>query len=200
MEATSPASGVSVIVPYNGGNGGVYSELIIPSIGVTNLTAVLPSGTLNNGSGTLIFNIVGTPSAAGSATFNINLGGENCGFNIPVQANTTFADVLPIIINGQTRQMMTRNLGADPTMDPDVPNQAIMGSYYQWGRKMQLLRHTRVKQLFRDGTPLILLIRHGTVVRRLFLLRLPMTHVQLGSGYLQEMNGMHLSPRVLLVI
>ncbi|MBP1164572.1 MULTISPECIES: FISUMP domain-containing protein [unclassified Chryseobacterium] len=135
LEATSPASGVSVTVPYNGGNGGVYSEQIVPSVGVTGINAVLASGTLNNGSGNLIFNIVGTPAAAGTATFNINLGGESCGFNIMVQPNTNFADVVPVIINGETRQMMTRNLGADPTMDPDIPTQAIMGSYYQWGKK-----------------------------------------------------------------
>lgn len=135
LEATSPASGVSVTVPYNGGNGGIYSEVIVPSIGVTGLNAVLPSGTLNNGSGTLTFNITGTPSAPGTATFNIDLGGENCGFNLTVQPSSGFTDVVDVIINGQTRQMMTRNLGADPTMDPNVPVQAIMGSYYQFGKK-----------------------------------------------------------------
>ncbi|MEF9478728.1 hypothetical protein OWR28_14375 [Chryseobacterium sp. 1B4] len=60
MEATSPASGVSVAIPYNGGNGGVYSGLSIPSVGILNLNAELASGTLNNGNGTLIFNITGT--------------------------------------------------------------------------------------------------------------------------------------------
>jgi uncharacterized protein (TIGR02145 family) len=135
LEATSPASGVSVTVPYNGGNGGVYSGVIVPSIGATGVDAVLSSGTLNNGSGTLTFIITGTPSAAGTATFNIDLGGENCGFNLTVQPSSTFTDVVDVIINGSTRQMMTRNLGADPTLDPNVPSQAIMGSYYQWGRK-----------------------------------------------------------------
>lgn len=135
LEATNPSSDVSATFPYNGGNGGVYSELIVPSEGVKGLNAILPSGMLNNGNGSLTFNIVGTPVAAGTATFNINLGGAICSFSVAVQPDTNFADVLPVIINGKTRHMMTRNLGADSTMDPNVPNQAIMGSYYQWGRK-----------------------------------------------------------------
>ncbi|MEF9478791.1 hypothetical protein OWR28_14705 [Chryseobacterium sp. 1B4] len=134
LEATSPASGVSVTIPYNGGNSGVYSALNVPSIGVTGLNAVLPSGTLNNGSGSLVFNIVGTPSAAGTATFNVDLGGETCGFSLTVLPSSAFPDALDVIVNGQTRQMLTRNIGADPTQDPNVPTQAIMGNYYQWGR------------------------------------------------------------------
>ncbi|MEF9478756.1 hypothetical protein OWR28_14520 [Chryseobacterium sp. 1B4] len=135
LEAGTHASGVSVMVPYNGGNGGVYSGLNIPSIDVTNLNAVLVSGTLNNGSGILVFNIIGTPSSAGSATFNIDLGGESCSFSIPVQPSSNFIDVVDVTVNGQVRQMMTRNLGADPTQDPSIPLQAILGNYYQWGRK-----------------------------------------------------------------
>ncbi|MGV2451626.1 UNVERIFIED_CONTAM: FISUMP domain-containing protein [Ralstonia mannitolilytica] len=136
LEATSPASGVSVKVPYNGGNGGFYSGLSVNSTGtVSGLTAVLPSGTLITGSGELIFSITGTPSVAGTATFNIDLGGESCGFSLPVLANTSFPDAVDVIIDGVTRQMMTRNLGADPTQDPDVPNQAINGVYFQWGKK-----------------------------------------------------------------
>jgi uncharacterized protein (TIGR02145 family) len=136
LEATSPAAGVSVTIPYNGGNGGIYSELIVPSIGVAGLNAVLPSGTLNNGSGTLTFNIIRIPAVAGTATFNIDLGGENCGFNLTVQPSSSFPDAVDVTVNGQTRQMMTRNLGADPTLDPNVMVQGIFGNYYQWGKKI----------------------------------------------------------------
>ncbi|MBP1164667.1 MULTISPECIES: FISUMP domain-containing protein [Chryseobacterium] len=133
--ANAPAAGVSTSIPYTGGNGGIYSSQTVNSIGVTGLTAVLASGTLNNGNGTLIFNITGTPSAAGTAIFDIDFGGQTCGFSRTIQPAGSFPDVVPVIVNGETRQIMTHNLGADMSLDPNTPVQAIMGNYYQWGRK-----------------------------------------------------------------
>ncbi len=135
LESGQSAAGVSTTIPYSGGNGGIYSAQIVNSIGVTGLTAVLTSGTLNNGSGTLIYTITGTPSAAGNAIFDIDFAGQTCGFSRTVQPSSNFPDVVPVIINGQTRQMLTHNLGGDTTQDPNVPTQAIMGNYYQWGKK-----------------------------------------------------------------
>jgi uncharacterized protein (TIGR02145 family) len=135
MEATRPASGVSVMVPYNGGNGGAYQASSIPSTGITGLNATLYPGNLSIGGGFLVFNITGTPLTTGTATFNINLMGKTCSFSAQIQSKTRFDDVVNVSINGQTRQMMTRNLGANPTLDPDVPTQAIMGDYFQWGKK-----------------------------------------------------------------
>ncbi|MFS4432199.1 FISUMP domain-containing protein [Chryseobacterium sp. S90] len=129
------AAGVTTSIPYSGGNGGIYSVFNVNSIGVTGLTAVLSSGTLNNGNGTLTFNITGTPSAAGTAIFDIDFAGQTCGFSRTVEPPSNFPDVSPIIINGQARQIMTHNLGGDITQDPNVPIQAIMGNYYQWGKK-----------------------------------------------------------------
>ncbi|WP_167498869.1 FISUMP domain-containing protein [Chryseobacterium rhizoplanae] len=134
LQSGVAAAGVNTVIPYNGGNGGVYSAISIPSIGVTGLTAVLPSGTLNHGSGSLNFTIIGTPSGVGTAVFTLDIGGETCGFSRNVQAGGSFTDVVDVIVNGQTRQMMTRNLGADPTKDPNTPVQAIFGNFYQWGK------------------------------------------------------------------
>ncbi|MFS4432240.1 FISUMP domain-containing protein [Chryseobacterium sp. S90] len=134
LQSNLPAAGVSTIIPYNGGNGGVFSSIIIPSSGVTGLQAVLPSGTLNNGSGSLIFNIIGTAATTGTAVFNVTIAGESCGFSRTVQAGGGFSDVVPVIINGETRQMMTRNLGADNSQNPNVPVQSIFGNFYQWGK------------------------------------------------------------------
>lgn len=73
------ASGVTFTVPYTGGNGAVYNAGTgIPSTGVTGLTATLVAGTLNNGSGTLTYNVTGTPSGSGPAYFNLSFGGANC--------------------------------------------------------------------------------------------------------------------------
>lgn len=38
-----------------------------------------------------------------------------------------------VIINGLVRQMMVYNLGANTAMNPNSPQQGIMGNYYQWG-------------------------------------------------------------------
>ncbi|MBT2623635.1 FISUMP domain-containing protein [Chryseobacterium sp. ISL-6] len=134
LESGKPAAGVNTVIPYTGGNGGIYSGESILSTGVTGLVAVLSSGTLHNGSGALNFSIVGTPSAAGTAVFTISMAGETCGFTRTVEPSGSFPNVVPVIINGQTRQMMTHNLGADTSLDPNVPVQAIMGNYYQWGK------------------------------------------------------------------
>lgn len=135
LEAGHPASGVTVIIPYNGGNGGTYSALSIPSTGVTNLNANLYSGSLSIGGGLLAFNITGTPLTTGTAIFNVNVMGKTCSFNLQVQQRSRFDDIVNVLINGQMRQMMSRNLGASTILDPDLPSQAIMGDYYQWGKK-----------------------------------------------------------------
>jgi len=81
-----PASGVSRTVLYTGGNGVAYTAQTVNSAGVTGLTANLAAGTLANGGGTLTYTITGTPSAAGTASFAISLGGQSCTFTIPVGA------------------------------------------------------------------------------------------------------------------
>ena len=83
-----PASGVSSSVPYSGGNGGAYQAASFSSTGVTGLVANLPGGVLNTGNGNLVFNITGTPAAAGTATFTITAAGQSCSFTVPVTAST----------------------------------------------------------------------------------------------------------------
>jgi len=73
------ASGVTFTVPYTGGNGSAYNAgTAINSSGVTGLQATLVAGTLANGAGTLTYNVTGTPSGSGLATFNLTFGGANC--------------------------------------------------------------------------------------------------------------------------
>ncbi|CAA7388619.1 fibrobacter succinogenes major paralogous domain-containing protein [Chryseobacterium fistulae] len=77
-------SGVSVTVPYTAGNGGTYPSATFSSTGVTGLTASLDGGSLVNGDGNLIFTITGTPSVAGTASFNITVAGKSCAFTVDV--------------------------------------------------------------------------------------------------------------------
>ncbi|RMZ57885.1 hypothetical protein D1632_16350 [Chryseobacterium nematophagum] len=82
------ASGVSVQVPYMGGNGATYpAGSPITSTGVAGLTATLQAGTLANGNGSLTYTIVGTPTSSGNAIFAISFGGQSCSFSIPVVSN-----------------------------------------------------------------------------------------------------------------
>ena len=79
------ATGVSVSVPYTGGNGGVYASQTVTSTGVTGLTATLSAGSLASGNGNLSYSITGTPSAAGTAAFALNVGGQSCTLNLVVE-------------------------------------------------------------------------------------------------------------------
>ena len=78
LTANTPASGVSSVIAYTGGNGSPHQGQTITSTGVTGLTATLASGTFANGDGTLTYEISGTPSASGTASFEVNIGGKTC--------------------------------------------------------------------------------------------------------------------------
>lgn len=121
-------SGVSSSVPYSGGNGVSYTSESVASTGVTGLTATRPAGTLASGNGNITYTITGTPSAKGTASFAINLGGQSCTFNITVQGKCG-AYTAP----GVWQEFMCHNLGADTNADPFTPSAAIHGAKYQWG-------------------------------------------------------------------
>ncbi|WP_415326265.1 hypothetical protein [Chryseobacterium sp. MMS23-Vi53] len=72
------ASGVSSTFSYTGGNGGAHNGQIVPSTGVTGLTATLAPGNFETGNGTLEYIISGTPSSTGTATFAIEIAGKIC--------------------------------------------------------------------------------------------------------------------------
>ena len=72
------ASGVNSVIAYTGGNGGPHSGQVVSSTGVTGLTATLTAGSIANGAGNLTYTITGTPSAGGTASFAINIGGQAC--------------------------------------------------------------------------------------------------------------------------
>jgi hypothetical protein len=80
----------TVTVPYTGGNGLAYAAGSgIASTGVTGLTATLAAGTLASGAGSLTYNVTGTPASAGTATFAISFGGQDCSIALTVDSTTT---------------------------------------------------------------------------------------------------------------
>jgi trimeric autotransporter adhesin len=72
------ASGVSSVISYMGGNGGLHSGQTVTSTGVVGLTATLTAGSFASGAGSLTYNITGTPASSGTANFAINIGGQTC--------------------------------------------------------------------------------------------------------------------------
>ncbi len=77
-------------VPYTGGNGATYTAgTAVASTGVTGLTATLAAGTLASDSGSLTYNITGTPDSSGTASFAISLGGQSCTLALTVNAAAT---------------------------------------------------------------------------------------------------------------
>ena len=78
------ANGITVSIPYTGGNGGGYLAQSIFSTNVTGLTANLAAGSFSNDSGSLTFIITGTPTSSGTASFALNIGGQSCSFTINV--------------------------------------------------------------------------------------------------------------------
>lgn len=68
----------TMIIPYTGGNGGVYPAQKIGPI--NGLTAVLSSGSFNAGAGSVAYTVTGTPtvSTPDVTVFPITLGGKQC--------------------------------------------------------------------------------------------------------------------------
>ena len=92
--ATASASynGMATL-PYTGGNAQAYlAGAAIASSGVTGLTATLVAGTLANGAGSLTFNVTGTPSAEGTASFAISFGGQTCAIALSVAKASSTSD------------------------------------------------------------------------------------------------------------
>ncbi len=138
LTADSVASGVSVQVPYTGGNGGTHSGQTVTSTGVTGLTATLAAGSFANGADSLSYTITGTPDSAGTASFALNIGGQSCTLEVTVGAGscTTPTDCWAMVSATDTLYFLCHNLAsANTCADPFTPSWEIIGGYWQWGRK-----------------------------------------------------------------
>ena len=140
------SSGVSSSVPYTGGNGGSHNGQTVTSTGVTGLTATLAAGSFASGAGSLTYTITGTPSASGTATFALNIGGKTCALSRTIvslisayPSGSVFCSGSPTAIvnvtNPSTGKIwMDRNLGASQIATSNTDVNAL-GDLYQWGRR-----------------------------------------------------------------
>lgn len=82
--AMQSASYVSFKLSYSGGNGKEFPIQTINSTGIKGLQAVLSAGKLQNGTGILIYNIIGIPETSGLAMFELVWGDVSCNVNVQV--------------------------------------------------------------------------------------------------------------------
>ncbi|CAA7195893.1 fibrobacter succinogenes major paralogous domain-containing protein [Chryseobacterium potabilaquae] len=118
----------TLAIPYIGGNGAPYPQQTFTQNG---LTFTLPAGTLVAGNGNLVYNITGTATTSGAMVIPINFGGASCNANITVATGNS---VMMCMSGNTNRAWATYNLGADTSLDPNIPVKEIHGNYYQWGR------------------------------------------------------------------
>jgi uncharacterized protein (TIGR02145 family) len=122
-------AGLSVSVPYTGGNGGAHPGQTVVSTGVTGLTATLAAGSFATGTGNLVYAVSGVPNTFGSASFALAIGGQNCIYHLPVAACGAY------VAPGTWKDFMCHNLGAENTAaHPFTPSWELIGGYWQWGR------------------------------------------------------------------
>jgi hypothetical protein len=130
------ANGVSVKVPYTGGNGGLHGVQVLTSTGVTGLTAMLAAGTFAVGADSLTYTITGIPSSVGTANFVLNIGEQSCTLSQPVWSGLSGSECWAKVSATDTLFFMCHNLAsANTTADPLTPSWEVIGGYWQWGWK-----------------------------------------------------------------
>ena len=138
------AVGLSVAVPYTGGNGGTHEGQTVNSTGVTGLTLTLDSGNFEIGAWSLTYSISGTANEADTAHFALSIGGQSCSLKLPVApaypAGTVHCDpdnptaVIDVLNPTTGKTWMDRNLGASGAATSST-DALSYGDLYQWGRR-----------------------------------------------------------------
>ncbi len=131
--ANQAITGATTSIPYTGGNGGLYAAQILNSTGVTGLTATLNAGLLSSGAGNLTLTLSGTPSNVGFASFSIEIGGQNCTFNVQVNSQGTVSASSSTICAGQSTTLTasSTNTGT-PCAGNGLPNSLTTGLVGYW--------------------------------------------------------------------
>ena len=162
------ASGVSSSVPYTGGNGGSYAAQTVTSTGVTGLTATLAAGNFATGAGTLTYNITGTPSGAGTASFAINIGGQSCTLTRTVAAIIMFSKVTKYngvsVINNQGIGYNGEAIPASSTIEIEVNVTDATPYSFTATDATTGLTYSASGNFTTSGTKLVTLINNGTSI------------------------------------
>ena len=168
LTSGTAASGVSSSVPYTGGNGGSYAAQTVTSTGVTGLTATLAAGNFATGAGTLTYNITGTPSGAGTASFAINIGGRSCTLTRTVAAAIMFSKVTKYngvsVINNQGIGYNGEAIPASSTIEIEVNVTDATPYSFTATDATTGLTYSASGNFTTSGTKLVTLINNGTSI------------------------------------
>lgn len=133
IEGMALSSG-SVSVDYSNGNGGNYTGKTFESSGVEGISLVLSEGSFSSGGGALVFTMTGTPTSYGIATFNIDMGGQQCVLELVVFDSDCLSLESGLVCSDASgRVWMDRNLGASQVASSSTDSNGY-GHLYQWGR------------------------------------------------------------------
>lgn len=127
LKSGQSAGGLTLSLPYTGGNGGAYPSQTITSSNNPNLNLVLAAGNVVSGNGSFTLSFSGTPSQNGPATFPVTIAGKSCTVTVLVGCGAYIAA-------GVWKEFMCHNLGANTSADPFTPSWQLSGNYYIWGR------------------------------------------------------------------
>ena len=132
-----PYTGTLTVHYTGGGVGGSYpAGKPIASTGVEGLTARLRAGTISSASGDLIFDVTGTPSSDGYASFDIRFWRATVTAQLLVnRLKAPDGTAVYLVQNPYTgRKWMDRNLGTAQAATSNITDPANFGSLYQWCR------------------------------------------------------------------
>ena len=168
LTSGTAASGVSSSVPYTGGNGGSYAAQTVTSTGVTGLTATLAAGNFASGAGSLTYDIAGTPSGAGTASFAINIGGQSCTLTRTVAAAIMFSKVTKYngvsVINNQGIGYNGEAIPASSTIEIEVNVTDATPYSFTATDATTGLTYSASGNFTTSGTKLVTLINNGTSI------------------------------------
>ena len=142
----------NAIIPYIGGNGIAYTAgTAIQSTGVVGLTATLQSGTLANGNGNIIYNITGTPTSSGTASFAINFGGQSCSLSLNIN-NTVPANPIVSSLNCSNVQSTSGTINTPYSASISIPYSGGNGVTYTSGTNILSSGVTGLTAILQPGT------------------------------------------------
>lgn len=164
------AADITASIPYTGGDSSSYnggqSVASSPDLGVGGLTATLQGGVLSSGTGSLTFNITGTPQNSGIAYFEIDFGGEFCVLALPVNDLSTrgTAIVSSWDCNGLTTGVLTKGETVDVGVSKSITALVTKPGTYNISAISNGIEYTAMGTFLEMGSQTVILNGSGVPI------------------------------------